>query len=67
MFHYPTVQLDPVYVSEDAMVGSSVTTVLAEDADVTSKLRFSLDYARSEARGENGRIVDTTLWQVESF
>ena len=58
-------QLNPVYVAEDAGPGASITSVLAEDPDLSSSLRFSLDYSRSEARDENGRLVQQRLWQVE--
>ena len=51
-------------VSEDAEVGTRISGLQAEDKDEDSVLRFRIDYNRSEARAEDGRVIRTGDWQV---
>ena len=49
---------------EDVEVGSSICRVEAVDPDVGAHIRFRLDYEASQARQDNGRILNTVLWKV---
>ena len=49
---------------EDVEVGSLICRVEAVDPDVGAHIRFSLDYEASQARQDNGRILNTILWKV---
>ncbi|XP_076365612.1 cadherin-23-like isoform X2 [Tachypleus tridentatus] len=45
------------FIPEDASIGHLVTRVRAVDLDERPLLRYSIDYARSEARSEDGTLV----------
>lgn len=50
-----------VYINEDAPYGLIVTRVVATDLDSTAELRYSINYARSEARNDDMVLVDPNL------
>lgn len=50
-----------VHVNEDAPYGLIVTRVVATDLDSTAELRYSINYARSEARNEDMVVIDPLL------
>lgn len=56
-------QQQVVYVNEDAPFGLIVTRVVAVDLDSTSELRYSINYARSEARNEDMMLVEPGLFR----
>ena len=52
-----------VFVNEDAPYGLIVTRVLAADLDVGAELRYSINWARSEARNEEMALVEPNLFR----
>ncbi len=51
---------ETVTVSEDANAGHFLTRLVARDPDVSSRLRYSVDFQASEAFNEDGRWVNKT-------
>ncbi len=47
----------PVHVTEDANAGHLLTRLEARDPDASAKLRYSIDFERSEAFNEEGRYA----------
>lgn len=54
-------QMMVVHVNEDAPFGLIVTRVVAMDLDFNAELRYSINYAKSEARNEDMVLVDPAL------
>ena len=60
-------KIRPVKISEDIPIGQFVTKLIASDSDENSVVRFRIDYSKSEARNEEGRIIELSDFDWRGF